>query len=87
MIDINGELLNQTHIENLVAMNFELPSKVQENGTMESTLERIVSKKRSLNQLTGKTGQKRSEAEKEVYRSQKDTLEIYERKIKKLHRR
>src|SRR6476661_3170950 len=84
MIDINGELLNQTHIENLVAMSFELPSIVQEKGTMESTLENIISKKRSLSQLTGKTGQKRSEAEKEMYQSQKDTLEIYERKIKKL---
>jgi len=84
MIDINGELLNQSHIENLVDMKFELPSIVQEKGTMESTLKNIVSKKRSLNQLTGKTGEKRSEAEKEMYRSQKDTLEIYERKIKKL---
>ena len=84
MIDINGELLNQTHIENLVAMNFELPSIVQEKGTMESTLEKIISRKKSLSQLTGKTGQKRSEAEKEIFQSQKDTLEIYERKIKKL---
>jgi len=84
MIDINGELLNQTHVENLVAMSFELPSIVQERGTMESTLERIVSKKKSLSQLTGKTGQKRSEAEKAMYQSQKNTLEIYERKIKKL---
>src|SRR6478609_5699781 len=84
MIDINGELLNQTHIENLVAMNFELPTKVQEKGTMASTLENIISKKKSLSQLTGKTGQKRSEAEKQTYQSQKDTLEIYERKIKKL---
>ena len=79
MIDINGELLNQTHIENLVAMNFELPSIVQEKGTMESTLEKIISRKKSLSQLTGKTGQKRSEAEKEIFQSQKDTLEIYEK--------
>src|SRR6478609_3210018 len=78
MIDINGELLDQTHVENLVGMNFELPSKVQENGTMASTLERITSKKKSLSQLTGKTGEKkRSDAEKEMYKSQKDTLEIY----------
>src|SRR6476619_811552 len=84
MIDVNGELLNQTHIENLVAMSFELPSKVQEKGTMVSTLENIISKKRSLSQLTGKTGEKRSEAEKQMFQSQKDTLEIYERKIKKL---
>src|SRR6476661_9685684 len=75
MIDVNGELLNQTHIENLVAMNFELPSIVQEKGTTASTLENIISKKRSLSQLTGKTGEKkRSDAEKEIFKSQKDTL-------------
>ena len=83
MIDINGELLNQTYNANLVAMNFELPSKVQEKGTMESTLEKIVSKKKSLSQLTGKTGEKRTEAEKEMFKSQKEMLEIYETKIKK----
>src|SRR5271163_832189 len=51
MIDINGELLNQTHIENLVAMNFELPSIVQGKGTMESTLDKIISKPKLLSQL------------------------------------
>jgi hypothetical protein len=58
MIDINGELLNHPHIKNLEAMNFELPSIVQEKGTMEDTLKNITTKKRSLNQLTGKTGEK-----------------------------
>src|SRR6478609_1099083 len=84
MIDINGELLDQTHKENLEDMNLELPSIVQEKGTMESTLDEIIKKKRSLSQLTGKKGEKRSEAEKQMFQSQKDTLEIYERKIKKL---
>ena len=91
MIDINGELLNQTHAENLAAMNFELPSIVglqdkgsRQAGTLESILQKIISKKRSLNQLIGKTGEKRSETEKENFRSQRSTLEIYERKIRKL---
>jgi len=85
MVDIDGELSNQTQVENLASMNFELPSIVGlQDKTMERILQRIVSKKRSLNQLSGKTGEKRSQAEKELFRSQRDTLEIYERKIKKL---
>ena len=86
MIDLNGELVNQTHLENLVEMQFELPSVVQEKGTLQKTLESIMKKKNSLVQLTGKTGSKRSDGEKEVFKSQKATLEIYERKIKTLQK-
>ena len=82
IIDVNGELLNQTHLENLTAMNLELPSKVQEKGTIEKTLNEIQTQKRSLGQLLGKTGEKRSEAEKEIFKSQKVALGIYEGKIK-----
>src|SRR5271163_4474603 len=84
MIDLNGELVNQTHLENLVEMQFELPSVVQEKGALKKTLESITKKKNSLVQLTGKTGSKRSDGEKEVFKSQKATLEIYERIIQRL---
>ena len=84
IIDVNGELLNQTHLENLTAMNLELPSKVQEKGMIENTLNEIKRQNRSLGQRLGKTGEKRSEAEKEIFKSQKVTLGIYEGKIKKL---
>src|SRR5206468_7633449 len=85
MVDVNGELLNQTHIENLAAMNLELPSKVQEKGKIKEVLDKIKSLNRSLGQLTGITGEKkRTSAEKEMYKSQKQTLSIYERKLKKL---
>jgi len=85
IVDVNGELLNQTHIENLAAMNLELPSKVQEKGKIKEVLDTIKSLNRSLGQLTGITGEKkRTSAEREVYKSQKQTLSIYERKLKKL---
>lgn len=85
IVDVNGELLNQTHIENLAAMDLELPSKVQEKGKFKEALDKIKSKKRSLGQLTGKTGEKkRTNAEREMYESQKQTLSIYERKLIKL---
>src|SRR5271170_2272179 len=85
-VDLDGELLDQTHQENLQDMQFELPSVVQEKGTLKKTLESITKKKNSLVQLTGKTGSKRSDGEKEVFKSQKATLEIYERKIKTLQK-
>ena len=85
IVDVNGELLNQTHIENLAAMNLELPSKVQEKGKIKEVLDKIKSLNRSLGQLTGITGEKkRTSAEREMYKSQKQTLSIYERKLKKL---
>ena len=65
-------------------MNLELPSKVQEKGTIEKTLNEIQTQKRSLAQLAKDSNTKRSEAEKEIFKSQKVTLGIYERKIKKL---
>ena len=84
IVDVNGELLDQTHIKNITAMNLELPSKVQEKRTIENTLNEIKKRNRSFGQYLGKTGEKRSEAEREIYKSQKVTLGIYEGKIKKL---
>ena len=85
IIDIDGELRDQTHFENLEDMSLPLPSIVQESGNFEQTLKAIVSKKRSLSQLTKDSNTKRNEAEKVTFKSQQDTLTIYERKIKKLH--
>src|SRR5271170_1744186 len=38
-VDLDGELLDQTHQENLQDMKLDLPSVVQEKGTLQKTLE------------------------------------------------
>ena len=75
-IDLDGELLNTTHTENLQDMGFALPSVVQTNGNYDEVLEVIKTKNRSIGQFLG-IASKRSDKEKEVYKSQKVTLEIY----------
>ena len=82
-VELDGELLNETHSENLQDMGLDLPSIVLQKGTVESTLKQIVSENRRNGQFLGK-GSKKSEQEKQIYRSRDQTLEIYERKIKGL---
>ena len=65
--------------------DFELPSEVQKNKNFESTIKSISVMKSSLGQLTKESNKKRSEVEKGMFKSQQKTLDIYERKIKKLH--
>jgi len=99
MIDLDGELLNDTHRENLDLMNsalgeiktketltnFELPSLVQKNKNFEGVLKSISVMKCSLGQKSKESKTQRTETEKKMYKSQKKTLDIYERKIRKLH--
>ena len=75
--------LNETDRENLQDMGFELPSEVFKNKLIEETLENIKTEKRSIGQKLGKgpVGQKVEAKEKEVYRSQKKTLDIYKQMI------
>jgi hypothetical protein len=75
--------LNETDRENLQDMGFELPSLVFKNKTTEETLENIKTENRSIGQKLGKgpVGQKVEAKEKEVYRSQKKTLDIYKQII------
>jgi len=75
--------LNETDRENLQDMGFELPSLVFKNKTIEETLESIKTENRSIGQKLGKgpVGQKVEAKEKEVYRSQKKTLDIYKQMI------
>jgi len=82
-IDLDGELLNETHRENLQDMSFELPSKVYEMNNIEHALKKISTMNRSLGQYLG-TSSKKAEKEKEVLRSQKQTLQVYEKKINAL---
>ena len=100
MIDLDGELLNETHRENLdlmnlalekiktksneVLINFDMPSQVQRSKNFAGTFNSISAMKSSLGQKTKESNKKRTEVEKEMLRSQQKTLGIYERKIKNL---
>jgi hypothetical protein len=79
-IDLDGELLNKTHRKNLQDMSLELPSEVYATNNIEHTLNKISKKNRSLGQYLG-THSMKTVKEKEVYKSQKQTLQIYEKKI------
>ena len=82
-VDLDGELLNDTHKENLQDMSLELPSEVYVNDNIEIALRKISKTNRSLGQYLG-INSKKTEKEKEVFQSQKHTLEIYEKKINAL---
>ena len=77
--------LNQTDIENLEDMSFELPSKVFENKSIEKTLEKIKKENRSIGAYLGKSS-KKSDREKEIYESRKKTLKIYQPKIEAMQK-
>jgi hypothetical protein len=67
-------------IRNLQDMNFGLPSEVFQNKQIEETLNKIKTENRSIGQKLGK-GSDATEKDKEIYRSWKETLEIYRQKI------
>jgi len=83
LVDIDKDLLNESHRENLQDMSLELPSIVQKNGTFEEALRQIESQKRSIGQYLGKNS-KLTMNEKEIYESRNETLKIYKGVIKGL---
>ena len=68
--------LNETDRENLEDLSLLLPSEVYESNEIKQTLDKIKSKNKSIGQYLG-VNSKKSDAEKEVYKSQKITLEKY----------
>lgn len=80
LVDVDKDLLNETHRENLQDMTLELPSVVQKKGTFEDALEKIEHQTRSIGQLLGKNS-KAPEKEKEIYESRKETLHVYKAAI------
>jgi len=82
-VDLDGELLNQTHQENLQDMGLDLPSEVQKKGTYETALNQIKTQNRSIGQYL-REDSKKSDKEKDVYKSRKQTLELYKNKIEGL---
>src|SRR6266536_518238 len=63
-------------LQNLQDMMLDLPSEVQEKGTIEEVLELIQKNFRSLGQFLGKASTKTPQ-EKEIFKSRKETLKIY----------
>jgi len=82
-IDLNGVLLDETHRANLQEMNLELPSEVYERDNIDIALKKISRMNRSLGQYLG-TNSKKTEQEKGMYQAQKQTLQLYEKKINAL---
>jgi hypothetical protein len=80
--------LNDTDKENLQDMSFELPSVVFKDNRIADTLEKIKTENRSIGQKLGKgaPGQKLTAKDKNIYESQKKTLEVYKQKIEGLER-
>ncbi len=79
-VNLDAELLGETHRKNLQDMNLDMPSEVQEKGTTEEVLQSIKTKNRELGQFLGKASTK-SPQEKEIFKSQRETLQIYRESI------
>lgn len=75
VIDLD-KLLSDTDRDNLQDMSLPLPSEVIKQGDYELVLGRIKTFNREYGQYTGKTS-KKDEKEKEMYKSRRDTLEMY----------
>ena len=70
------KMLNETDRENLQDMSLPLPSDVIKQGNYEFILEEIARLNRQCGQYTGKRS-KKDEKEKEIYKSRRETLELY----------
>ena len=68
-IDLD-QVLNETDRENLQDLSFELPSIVQHQGNYEEILDKIKTENKRIGQFIGKVS-KKSQAEKDIYESQK----------------
>ena len=74
-------MLNETDRENLQDMSLPLPSEVIKEGNYDLVLERIKMLNRQCGQHTGKRS-KKDEREKQMFKSRRETLEMYEMSLK-----
>ena len=81
-VDLDADL-NVTDRENLEIMEFDLPSVVFKNKTVEDVLEKIKKENRSIGQNIGKAS-KLDTKQKQMYESQKLTLETYRRILQRM---
>ena len=75
VIDLD-KMLNETDRENLQDMSLPLPSEVIKQGNYEFILEQLKTLNRQCGQFTGKKS-KKDENEKQIYKSRRETLEMY----------
>ena len=81
-IDLDQKL-STTDVENLQDMSLKLPSEVQKEKIFEEALKSAKSQRYSIGAKLGKSGkQQLAEKERQVYESQKATLEKYKNLIK-----
>jgi hypothetical protein len=81
LINVNlDKMLNETDRENLQDMSLPLPGEVIKEGNYDFILERVKTLNR-LGQYTGKKS-KKDEREKQMYKSRRETLEMYEMSLK-----
>jgi hypothetical protein len=81
-INLDSEL-NETDLENLQDMSFDVPSVVFKNKQIEETLEQIKTENRIIGQKLGRNSDI-GENQKQIYISRKKTLEVYRQKIQGL---
>src|SRR5207245_978099 len=77
--------LNTTDIENLDSLEFLTPNEVREDGNINDILKRIGKENRAIGQYLGKAS-KQSDKEKDVFKSQKETLAKYKEIIQDIKR-
>lgn len=75
VIDLD-KMLSDTDRENLQDMSLPLPSEVINQGNYDSVLEKIKSLNRQCGYHTG-IASKKTEEEKEIYKSRRETLDMY----------
>src|SRR3989442_6327166 len=75
VIDLD-KMLSETDRGNLQDMSLPLPSEVIKQGNYEFILEQLKTLNRQCGQFTGKKS-KKDEKEKQIYKSRRETLEMY----------
>lgn len=75
--------LNTTDRENLDDLSLDLPSVVQQRGSFDNVFKQIKTKNKEIGQHLGKNS-KKSDKEKEILESQKQTLKKYKNAIRDL---
>src|SRR2546426_2944757 len=83
-VDLNTRL-NTTDFENLDSLEFLTPNEVREDGNVNDILKRIGKENRTIGQYLGKAS-KQSDKEKDMFKSQKETLAKYKEIIQDIKR-
>jgi hypothetical protein len=84
-VNLDNDLLNDTHRENLQDMSLDYPSEVQKKGNIQETLDKIEKNNRTYGQFL-RADSKKSQKKKEIYKSRQETLKIYKQSIEAIQR-